>query len=108
MLRSALITLALITSCLIAGCGGGSGEAGPPPQSLGGVITDVGVDPAGAVTMLTVVDDAGASWVFAVQWEAGAVRDAQNLRRIRDEKLRVVVHYRKAGDYHIAFRVDDA
>lgn len=106
MLRNAFISLALC-ACLVAACGGDGGDDRPPAQSLSGLVTDVGVDPAGAVTTLTVIDDAGVPWSFAVQFEAGAVVDALHLRGRRDEKLPVVVHYRTVGDYRIAFRVDD-
>ncbi|MEX2245202.1 MAG: hypothetical protein WEC75_00795 [Dehalococcoidia bacterium] len=98
--------LLLVTA---ASCGADSPT--PPhaqPSPVVGLISDVEVSGEDVVEAIVLVDRAGTTVRFLVEFEPGAHVDAEHLRLHQEQRLPVSVHFRPEGNSYVAYRIDDA
>jgi hypothetical protein len=116
--RAVFLAGAAAVAVLLAlgACGGeNAGEEGAPSTSVSdpaspvrGLLTAVDASPEGELRRVTLLDDDGNEWSFAVDLEPPADVSTAHLQEHAGLREPVLVYFRGSGESRVAYRIDDA
>jgi hypothetical protein len=109
-IRTFIIAIAVLVPLFAAACngGGGSDDGGPePPFPVTGMLTDVSAS-NGQLEGVTLREDDGSEWTFAVLLDDPASVTADHLEEHIRLRQPVQVFFRGSGEHRTAYQIDDA
>jgi hypothetical protein len=112
LVRAVLIGTVLATLALLIACGGGDDDGGEgsaePPFPVRGILIEVDASDDRELEGITLRDDGGNEWTFAVLLDNPASVTADHLEQHIDLDQPVLVYFRGEGDNRQAYQIDDA